>query len=184
MSTDCLFSLSGEIEGDDNSVGTLPAAPVVAVTGAPTVDPSRPSNINEPPWSATESKTIKQQMKNRGSVPGTAAKTGSRIKRSELRPRGPNQAIKRRLRKSSLVPARETKKAMGRINTTVTAKRKTGQLSTVNPLQMSELPNRTKVKRSVISAVVSPYSRKQSQSSTSRAAIVIPAAKAARNPLP
>jgi hypothetical protein len=76
------------------------------------------------------------------------------------------------------------KKAIGRINSTATAKRKIGQLSTVTPLQINELPNRTKVKRSVISAVVWPYSRKQSQSSTSSAAIVIPAAKAARKPLP
>src|SRR5207249_5457995 len=184
MSSACLFSLSREIELDDKSVGRLSAAPVAAISGAATVAPSRPTNINDPPWSATESKTIRQQMKNRGSVPGTVAKTGNRIKSSELRPRGPNQAIKRRLRKSSGVPAREAKKAMGRIDTTATAKKKTGQLSTVNPPQISELPKRTKVKRSVISAVVSPYSRKQSQSSTSSAAIVIPAAKAARNPLP
>jgi hypothetical protein len=155
-----------------------------AVSNDSTVDRSRSRNINEPPWSTTESKTIKQQMENKGSVPGTAAKTGTRIKSSELSPRGPNQAIKRRLRKSSRVPAREIKKATGRINSTAIANRKTGQLSTVSPLQINELPNRTKVKRSVISAVVWPYSRKQSQSSTSSAAIVIPAAKAARKPLP
>ena len=45
---------------------------------------------------------------------------------------------------------------------------------------MSELPNRMKVKSNVISAVVWPYSRKQSHSSTSRAAIVKPAQKAAQ----
>src|SRR5207237_9961469 len=100
MSSACLFSLSREIELDDKSVGRLSAAPVAAVSGAATVAPSRPANINDPPCSATESETIRQQMKNRGSVQGTPAKTGNRIERSEFRLRRPNQEIKKRLRKS------------------------------------------------------------------------------------
>src|SRR5262249_60735943 len=115
---------------------------------------SEPSKCTERPGSTRERRTRKQQRKNKRAGRGTAAKTGSRNKRRELRPRGPNQENKRRLRKSNWVPARETKKAMGRINTTATAKRNTGQLSTVNPLQINELPKRTKVKSRVISAVV------------------------------
>ena len=123
-------------------------------------------------------------MKNNGSELGAAANTGTRINSNELRPRGPNQAINRRLRQSSRVPARETINAIGRINSTAAAKTNIGQLATRKPFQISELPNSTKVKSSAISAVVWPYSRKQSHSSTSSAAIVKPAAKAARNPLP
>ena len=47
-------------------------------------------------------------------------------------------------------------------------------------IQIKELPSSTNVNRSSISAVTPPYSTKQSQSSTSSAAIVIPAANAAR----
>ncbi len=52
------------------------------------------------------------------------------------------------------------------------------------PLQMIDVPNSTNVNSSAISAVVSPYSRKQSHNSTSSAEIVSPAAKAAMKPLP
>jgi hypothetical protein len=67
---------------------------------------------------------------------------------------------------------------------TAAANKKASGVAVARPCQMSEIPKRTKVKRSAISAVVSPYSIKQSQSSTSSMAIVIPAAKAAMNPLP
>ena len=67
---------------------------------------------------------------------------------------------------------------------TKAAKSSVAPLITVKPLQISEVPKSTKVKRSIISAVTPPYSRKQSQSSTSSAAMVKPAANAARNPLP
>ena len=65
MSSPGLFSLSREFEVTDNSVGTLPAALLSAVAGDATVDLSRLMNINEPPWSTTESKTIKQQIENK-----------------------------------------------------------------------------------------------------------------------
>jgi hypothetical protein len=65
MSSPGLCSFSREFEVADNSVGTLPAALPSAVAGAATVDLSRLMNINEPPWSTTESKTIKQQIGNK-----------------------------------------------------------------------------------------------------------------------
>src|SRR6185503_4272207 len=144
----------------------------------------RPSNINEPPCRATESNTTRQQTTNNCSLPGTPTNTGSRIKSKELRPRGPNQAIKKQLRRSSLVRDNDKRNTIGRINTAVTAKSTVITLSTSRPCHMSELPNSMKVKSKVISAVVWPYSRKQSHSSTSRAAIVNPAQKAAKKPLP
>ena len=54
----------------------------------------------------------------------------------------------------------------------------------LRPLQINDDPNSTNVKSNAISAVVSPYSRKQSHSSTSIADTVSPAANAARYPLP
>ena len=52
------------------------------------------------------------------------------------------------------------------------------------PVQMSEVPSATKVSSRNISAAAWPKSRKQSHSSASTAAMVRPAANAARNPLP
>ena len=52
------------------------------------------------------------------------------------------------------------------------------------PPQMIDVPNSTNVNSSAISAVVSPYSRKQSHNSASIADTVRPAAKAAMKPLP
>src|ERR1041385_5340878 len=58
------------------------------------------------------------------------------------------------------------------------------QLRPEKPVHINELPKITNVNSNNISAVTPPYSIKQSQSSTSSAAIVSPAANAARKPLP
>src|SRR6476469_5614458 len=182
MRSACSFVPVVEIECGGRSVAELSAT--FAAAGTVGRDSSRLSNISEPPCTAIESNTKKQQMKNKSSASGTTAKTGTSTKRSELRPRGPNHAINIRLRKSNRVPEREIKNATGRIRSENRLKRATGQLKTVNPLQIRWAPKSTNVKSSAISAVVWPYSRKQSQSSTSSAAMVNPAANAARKPLP
>jgi len=146
--------------------------------------PIFPSHISEPPCKTIDTRTTTQVRENNGSLPGRPAKIGSRMSRRELKPRGPNQAIRSRSFQPKRVPAREVRKAKGRIRIAAAAKAIVRASSRVRPLQMSDPPKRIKVKSNVISAVVSPYSRKQSQSSTSRAAIVIPAANAARKPLP
>ncbi len=70
------------------------------------------------------------------------------------------------------------------MSTAMAVNNKTGPSITLRPVQIKELPSSTKVKSKSISAVTAPYSTKQSHNSTSSAAIVIPAANAARNPLP
>ena len=68
-----------------------------------------------------------------------------RIKSSELKPRGPNQAINRRLRESRFVQKRDKKNATGRISTTTMANSKVVPLSTSSPCQIRELPNKITV---------------------------------------
>src|ERR1051326_3029425 len=98
---------------------------------------------------------------------------------SELKPRGPNHAIKRHSFDLRRIVESAAKKAITRMSATEIARSSTGQLKTVKPVQMSELPKSTNANSSAISAVVSPYSRKQSQRSRSSAAIVSPAVNAA-----
>ena len=89
-----------------------------------------------------------------------------------------------RFLQESLAGNRAGMNASGRARNTAAAKSSVAGPIIPRPFQITEVPKRTKVNIKAISAVVSPYSRKQSQSSTSRAEIVRPAAKAARNPLP
>src|SRR5882724_12872655 len=106
----------------------------------------RPSSISEPPCSASEQLFVICCLVVLLWVPGTPAKTGTRINNKELRPRGPNHAIKKQLRRSSLVRDNDKRNAIGRINTTVIAKSTVITLSTSSPCHISELPNRMKVR--------------------------------------
>ena len=110
--------------------------------------------------------------------------TASSTSSSELNPRGPNHAISARLRHEIGAGMSAGKNATGRSSNAATVKTIVAGPITARPPQMIDVPNSTNVKSSAISAVVSPYSRKQSHSSTSITEMVRPAAKAAMKPLP
>src|ERR671922_774606 len=112
--------------------------------------------MGEPPCTTTDSKTTRQQIEKSCALPGTPAKTGRSTSKRELKPRGPNQAIIRRSARSTPDQASDSRKTGGRTSNTMRANSKVGPVITVNPLQMSELPNSTKVKSNAISAVAPP----------------------------
>ncbi len=75
--------------------------------------------------------------------------------------------------------------AAGRATNSVTAARASAAArGTVPTIVERTAPKRMNANNMIISEVASPYSRKQSQSSMSRAAIAAPAANAARKPSP
>src|SRR5688572_11929986 len=124
----------------------------------------RSNTKGDRPCSTTEHNTTRQVTGSSGALPGTPAKIGRRTRISELRPRGPNHATSHRLRHDSEVVVSAGNRATGRSTITIATNATIWGLRIVRPDQISELPNSTNVNRSAISAVVSPYSTKQSQS--------------------
>ena len=89
------------------------------------------------------------------------------MSRSELNPRGPKSAISRLSRPVTCALVRTGYNTIVRAKSAITTKTIVGKSMTERPVQISEVPSATKVRSKSISAVASPYSRKQSHSSTS-----------------
>jgi hypothetical protein len=90
------------------------------------------------------------------SLPATPANTGSRTRSSELKPRGPDQAISRRVGWSIPIQRSTGSSTRVRASSAMAANSSVAPSATVTPVQMSAAPKATKVKRRNISAVAWP----------------------------
>ena len=127
------------------------------------------NRLGESPCKTTENKTTRQHIGTRLSLPGTPAMTGNKTSNSELKARGPNHAMRNRSFQRRFVGSKAGMNATGRAKNTPAVNRSVPGPMMASPVQMSECPNSTNANIRAISAVVSPYSRKQSHNSTSSA---------------
>src|SRR5215207_6140900 len=117
--------------------------------------------------------------------PGTPSNTTSNPNRSDDKPRGPNQPMNMRARLLTAVRRKTRPMANGRAtNNTTSANASAGTSGIAPASDDSSAPKRTNASSIAISAVISPYSRKQSHKSKSVLTITAPAKNTARKPLP